>query len=97
MNDDWSAFGLDYKGNTNTNLAIKGLFTRLTDAEVNAALEDGYAAADWGKTLVEKADEYYKYLFYDYDYVKAPLHYWPFTPNVLSNGGFTNGYGFKNE
>ena len=97
VNDDWSAFGLDYKGNTNTNLAIKGLFTRLTDAEVNAALEDGYAAADWGKTLVEKADEYYKYLFYDYDYVKAPLHYWPFTPNVLSNGGFTNGYGFKNE
>ena len=97
VNDDWSAFGLDYKGNTNTNLAIKGLFTRLTDAEVTAALEDGYTAADWGKTLVEKADEYYKYLFYDYDYVKAPLHYWPFTPNVLSNGGFTNGYGFKNE
>ncbi len=97
VNDDWSAFGLDYNGNTNTNLAIKGLFTRLSEAEVAEALADGYTAADWGKTLVEKSDEYYKYLFYDYDYVKAPIHYWPFTPNVLSNGGFTNGYGFKNE
>ena len=33
--------------------------------------------------------------FYDYDYVSAPIYLWPFTPNALSTGGFTNGYGFK--
>ncbi len=40
-------------------------------------------------------DEYYKYLFLDYDYVKAPIYFWPFTPNVMTTGGFTNGYGFS--
>ena len=97
VNDDWSAYGLDYKGNTLTNLAIQGLFTQLSDAEKAALVADGYTAAEWGSTLLSNRDEYEKYLFYEYDYVSAPLHYWPFTPNVLSNGGFTNGYGFKNE
>lgn len=97
VNDDWASYGLDYKGNTLTNLAIQGLFTRLSDAEVSALLADGYKAVDWGQTLLNNADEYYKYLFYDYDYETAPIHYWPFTPNVMSNGGFTNGYGFKQE
>jgi hypothetical protein len=96
---DWyfMAYGLDYKGNTLTNLAIKGLFKRLSDDEVAALEADGYTAVNWGQTLLENADEYYKYLFYDYDYETAPIHYWPFTPNVLSNGGFTNGYGFAQD
>ena len=97
VNDDWAAYGLDYKGNSLTNLAIQGLFTQLTDAEKAALEADGYTAAEWGSALLANRDEYDKYLFYEYDYVSAPLHYWPFTPNVLSNGGFTNGYGFKNE
>ena len=90
----------DLPGCISVGETIDEAIANINDAKkawIEAALEDGYTAADWGKTLVEKADEYYKYLFYDYDYVKAPLHYWPFTPNVLSNGGFTNGYGFKNE
>ena len=41
--------------------------------------------------------EYDKYLFWDYDYVSAPIYLWPFTPNVMAAGGFTNGYGFKQE
>ena len=97
VNDDWSAYGLDYKGNTKTNLAIRGLFKKLGDEEVATLLADGYTAVNWGQTLVDFADEYCKYLFYDYDYESAPIHYWPFTPNVLSNGGFTNGYGFKQQ
>lgn len=97
VNDDWASYGLDYKGNTATNLAIQGLFTRLSENEVAALLADGYKAENWGQTLLDNADEYYKYLFYEYDYESAPIHYWPFTPNVLSNGGFTNGYGFKQE
>ena len=97
VNDDWASYGLDYKGNTLTNLAIKGLFKRLSDDEIAALEADGYTAVNWGQTLLDNADEYYKYLFYEYDYESAPIHYWPFTPNVLSNGGFTNGYGFKQE
>ncbi len=97
VNDDWASYGLDYKGNTLTNLAIKGLFKSLSDDEIAALEADGYEAVNWGQTLLDNADEYYKYLFYEYDYESAPIHYWPFTPNVLSNGGFTNGYGFKQE
>ena len=47
--------------------------------------------------LVDYRDEYDKYLFWDYDYVSAPIYLWPFTPNVMAAGGFTNGYGFKQE
>ena len=97
VNDDWTSYGLNYKGDTKTNLAIKGLFKKLSDEEVASLLADGYSATNWGQTLVDYADEYYKYLFYDYDYESAPIHYWPFTPNVLSNGGFSNGYGFKQQ
>lgn len=97
VNDDWASYGLDYKGNTLTNLAIQGLFTQLSNDEKAALEADGYTAVDWGTTLLKNRDEYEKYLFYEYDYETAPIHYWPFTPNVLSNGGFTNGYGFKNE
>ena len=61
-----------------------------------AALEaDGYKKENWGIDIVSNDDEYYKYLFLDYDYVTAPIYFWPFTPNVMSTGGFTNGYGFS--
>ena len=41
--------------------------------------------------------EYSDYLFYSYDSVKAPIYLFPFSPNVMSTGGFTNGYGFAND
>ena len=95
VNNDWESYGLSYS-NTETNLAIKGLFTKLTDAEITALEADGYKKTDWGKQLVDNDDEYYKYLFYQYDYQKAPIYLFPFSPNTLSTGGFTNGYGFAN-
>lgn len=58
---------------------------------------DGYTLVNWGAQLLDYYDEYYTYLFYDYDYSKAPIYLWPFTPNVISTGGFTNGYGFKQQ
>ena len=64
-------------------------------SNVKIADEDGYEVNPWGVDLVKYYDEYYTYLFYDYDYTKAPIYLWPFTPNVISTGGFTNGYGFK--
>ena len=97
VNNDWTAYGLDYKGNTKTNLAIKGLFAPVSDAEAAALEADGYQKVAWGSVLVDNDDEYYKYLFYEYDYEKAPIYLFPFSPNTLSTGGFTNGYGFKNE
>lgn len=98
--DDWDQKGWDYGTMTPaTNVAIKGLFEHIEPGSAEAlALEaDGYTQQKWGVDLVNNSDEYYKYLFYDYDYVSAPIYLWPFTPNVLKAGGFTNGYGFKQE
>ena len=97
VNNDWAAYGLDYKGNTKTNLAIKGLFNKLSDAEVAALEADGYSKVAWGSALVDNYDEYYTYLFYQFDASKAPIYLFPFTPNTMATGGFTNGYGFANE
>lgn len=96
--DNWDELGLDYGTKTpKTNLAIKGLFAPVSDEETEELTKDGYKKVDWGKTLVDNDDEYYKYLFYDYDYVSAPIYLWPFTPNIIATGGFVNGYGFSNK
>ena len=101
QNDDWAAVASSAGSSksptagNNTNLAIEGLFKPVANA---AALEaDGYTKKAWGSDLVAYEKEYYDYLFYDYDYVSAPIYLVPFTPNVLSTGGFTNGYGFKQQ
>ncbi len=97
QNDDWESYGLSYGGNTATNLAIKGLFTRLTDAEIAELEADGYVKTDWGKGIIDNEDEYTTYLFYKYDYNTAPIYLFPFSPNTMATGGFTNGYGFTNN
>ena len=97
VNNDWSAYGLDYKGKNETNLAIKGLFTKLSADDVADLKDEGYAEVAWGSVLVDNYDEYYTYLFYQFDYNKAPIYLFPFTPNTMATGGFTNGYGFVNE
>mgnify|MGYP003424014266 FL=1 len=97
QNDDWAAFGCKYSGTATPNLAIKGLFNYIApgSAEAAALENDGYKKVDWAVNISEQ--EYYTNLFLDYDYVSAPIYLWPFTPNTISTGGFTNGYGFKNE
>lgn len=112
QNDEWEAYGLDYKGNEKTNVAIKGLFKHIEpgSAEAKALEADGYKQTDWAVTFIDHPDpkdpsktiggcrdEYDKFLFWDYDYVSAPIYLWPFTPNVLTAGGLTNGYGFKQQ
>ena len=105
QHDDWDSWRATikpkdanlYAKDSKTNVAIKGLFKKLSDDEIKAIEADGYQKQDWGKTLVEYKDEYYTYLFYDYDYDKAPIYLWPFTPQIIATGGFQNGYGFKNE
>lgn len=108
QNDDWEAAGKNMgmteetiaKGLTagnKTNLAIKGLFNYIdpNGAEAAALEADGYEKVEYGKALVDNEDEYYTYVFYDYDYESAPVYLVPFTPNVISTTGFTNGYGFR--
>jgi hypothetical protein len=106
QNDDWAAVAAkvgaataNLKAGDMTNLAIKGLFNYIdpAGAEAAALVANGYKQEAWGTDLVKYADEYYKYLFYDYDYQKAPIYLWPFTANVMITGGFLNGYGFRQE
>lgn len=100
QNNDWESYGLNYGTSTpKTNLAIRGLYKHIdpNGAEAKQLEAEGYKKVNWGIDIVNNADEYYKYLFYDYDYVSAPIYFWPFTPNTITNGGFTNGYGFKNN
>ncbi len=96
---DWEGvegFG-GYGSNTKTNVAIKGLFDKLSDAEIAALVADGYKAQPWGSQIVDNDAEYHEYMFYMYDYQKAPIYLFPFSPNALTTGGFTNGYGFANN
>lgn len=95
QNDDWAAFG--WTEVSGTNLAIEGLFNKLSDAEIAALKADGYKSEEWGSSLMKLKDEYYTHLFTDYDYVSAPVYLWPIPPNAVSTGGFTNGYGLMNE
>lgn len=104
QNDDWegvaSSNGLSFTyPDPNTNLAIQGLFNHIDPIGTEAAtLEaNGYTKVDWGAELVANYDDYYTYLFWDYDYTKAPIYLWPYTPNIITTGGFTNGYGFAQQ
>lgn len=103
-NDDWDAFARAIgkascytNDSPKTNVAIRGMFDLVSDEEQVALQQDGYKKVAWGAELVNNYDEYYTYLFYKYDYVSAPIYLWPFTPNVVASGGFTNGYGFSQE
>lgn len=99
-NDDWAKYGLTYPSATPaTNLAIEGLFEHIApgSSEANALEAAGYTRFDWGATLVQYYDEYYTYLFHNYDYVKAPIYLFPYTPNTVATGSFTNGYGFRQD
>ena len=96
---DWEGvegFG-GYGSNTKTNVAIQGLFNKLSATEIAALEADGYKAQPWGSQIVDNDAEYHEYMFYMYDYQKAPIYLFPFSPNALTTGGFTNGYGFANN
>ena len=73
------------------------LGTMKVNDEIAALEADGYKKTAWGSAIVDNEKEYGDYLFYKYDYNKAPIYLFPFSPNVMSTGGFTNGYGFANN
>lgn len=97
QHDDWGQFGCKYDTAPKTNLAIEGLFKPVSAEKEAELLADGYTKVEWGKALVAQEKEYYEYLFYHYDYTKAPIYLVPFTPNTMSSANLTNGYGFKNN
>jgi len=92
--NDWESVGKKYEGNLNTNVAIKGLFNKITDDEAAILLSDGYKKEAWGSMLLNYRDEYDTYLFYQFDASAAPIYLFPFSPNTMATGGFNNGYGF---
>ncbi|MBQ6882425.1 MAG: RagB/SusD family nutrient uptake outer membrane protein [Alistipes sp.] len=98
QHNDWEsvcqAGGFEFTGAKElTNLAIQGLFEEVDGAALEAA---GYTKEKWGIALVENEEDYHNKYFNGYDYQSAPIYLWPFTPNVVATGGFTNGYGFQN-
>ena len=97
QHDDWGSFGCTYAETPKTNLAIVGLFEPVSAEKEAELLVDGYEKVEWGKELAKYETEYSDYLFYNYDYVKAPIYLVPFNPNVLSSANLTNGYGFSDK
>ena len=98
QNDDWGKYGLDYGTSTpKTNLAIKGLFTKLTAQEIAELEANGYASVSWGENLVASRTEYLDNLFKGFgpgNYDKAPIYFVALPPNTVG-AGYSNGYGFE--
>lgn len=98
QNDAWESYGLDYKTDKPlTNLAIKGVFTPVSEEEAAALEADGYSKVDWGKNLLKNRTEYDDNLFKGFgpgNYDKAPIYLIALPPNTVG-AGYTNGYGFE--
>ena len=74
----------------NSNIAIKGLFTNITETP------EGYWAKPWGKAIVDQENTngfWYEDFFKGWDFKTAPIYLVPLSENALI-GGYTNGYGF---
>ena len=88
---DWSQYKEYQNGKwPNSNIAIKGLFTNITETP------EGYYQKPWGKAIVDQEETngfYYNDLFKGWDFKSAPIYLVPLSENALI-GGFTNGYGF---
>ena len=88
---DWAQY-TEYKNGKwpNSNIAIKGLFTNITETP------EGYYQKPWGKAIVDQETTngfYYNDLFKGWDFKTAPIYLGPLSENALI-GGFKNGYGF---
>ena len=91
---DWDQYKTYQNGKfPNSNIAIKGLFTNITETPA------GYYKKDWGKAIVSQEESngfYYEDIFKGWDFKTAPIYLVPISQNGLI-GGFTNGYGFTSE
>ncbi|WP_024994038.1 RagB/SusD family nutrient uptake outer membrane protein [Phocaeicola paurosaccharolyticus] len=96
QNDAWESYGLDYKTDKPlTNVAIKGLFTPVTEDDATMKGQ-GYTKVSWGADLLKNKTEYYDNLFKGFEpgnYDKAPIYLIALPPNTVG-AGYTNGYGF---
>jgi hypothetical protein len=99
--DAWTALGFTASTGTR-NLAIKGLFKHITDAEGATLVTQGYVKTAWGINIVNNEAHYTTNLFKGYTdaYYAAgvpPRYLFPLTSETIakSNGLITNGYGFQ--
>lgn len=102
QHDDWGSVVGKVAGVTKTNVAIKGLFRYIEPggAEALALQADGYTQANWAVDMPRYKDSYATKLLAGYSDAdlaakNPPVYLLPFTYNVLTTSGITNGYGFK--
>ncbi len=95
---DWenvSGFS-NYKSNSKSNVAIRGLFSKLSAEEIATLKAAGYKEQAWGSKLADQEDIYSDGIFEGWNYKSAPIYLFPHTTNALL-GGLTNGYGFSSS
>lgn len=102
QHDDWGSVVPAYAHETQTNVAIKGLFRYINpnSQEAKDLESEGYVKTPWAVDMLKYEDSYANKLFAGYsddDFIakKPPIHLLPFTYKVLLNSKLTNGYGFR--
>lgn len=102
QHDNWGSVVANVANVTDTNLAIQGLFRNIESgsAEALALQADGYEKTNWAVDMPQYRESYATKLlagYSDADYAakNPPIYLLPFTYNVLTTSGITNGYGFK--
>lgn len=100
--DLWGTVNVAFVPSTgNRNMAIQGLFTPLTAAEVTALVAAGYTKTKWGQGIIDNQGQYTTSIFKGYpdDFYAAgapPRYLFPMSSETIaqSEGLITNGYGF---
>ncbi len=85
---------------TEHNLAIEGLFEKLSDARIAELEADGYTKANWGVDMVAGKDGLFDYnILSGIELSKVPLYYHPIPLETIqqSKGNVTNGYGLPQQ
>ncbi len=82
------------------NLAIEGLFEKLSDERIAELEADGYTKTNWGVDMVSGKDGLFDYnILSGIELSKVPLHYHPIPLETIqqSKGNVTNGYGLPQQ
>lgn len=85
---------------TKHNLAIEGLFEKLSDARIAELEADGYTKANWGVDIVAGKDGLFDYnVLSGIELSNVPLYFHPIPLETIqqSKGNVTNGYGLPQQ
>ena len=85
---------------TEHNLAIEGLFEKLSDARIAELEADGYTKTNWGVDIVAGKDGLFDYnVLSGIELSNVPLYFHPIPLETIqqSKGNVTNGYGLPQQ